>query len=89
MLILAPKERIAQMQFCNNTTKTPYIYLPIIGQPKNNLRSPIISTLYIGVYSLSLHTAGPEINDLDPRLIHLLQQNILWLQISMDDPIPM
>ncbi len=85
MLIIPRKERIPEMHFGNNTPKRPHINLPIIPHPQNNLRRSIVPTLYVGVDSLALKTTRPEVDHTNTRLVRLLEQDILWLQIRVDD----
>jgi len=72
------------MKFSYDTAKTPNVYFSIVWQTENNFRCSIVPALNISIDGLSFKTAGPKVNDLDSRLIHLLQQYVLRFEVSMN-----
>ena len=48
------------------------------------LRRSVKSRLNVSVDSLRLKARAPQINDLDPTLPDILEQNVLRLQITVD-----
>ena len=87
MLVLTSKQRVSQVHLCDDAAKAPDIDFPIVRQTKYNLRSPIVSALDVSIDSLSFETARSKIDDLDTRLVHFFQENILRFEIGMDNMI--
>lgn len=73
MLFITCKQWIAKMKLGNDASKAPDINFSVVGQTKDNLWSPIIPTLYIGVNSFFLKATGAKINYLNSRFICLFQ----------------
>ena len=78
MLILTAKKRVSKVKLGDDTAKTPDVDFAIIGESKDNLWSPIVSALNVGVYCLSLEATWAEINNLYSWFVHFFEQNILW-----------
>ena len=73
MLIFTWKKGVAQMQFCNYATETPYIYLTVVFLSENYLRGSVVPTLDISVNRLILKAARTEIYDFYARFIGFFQ----------------
>ena len=43
--------------------------------------------MYVSIDSLVLEAATTIVDDFDPRLVRLLEQNVLRLQVAMNDPV--
>ena len=78
------KERIARKQFCHNSSERPNVDGRGVRDSEYNLWSSIESRLYVGVNPLSKKAAAPEIDDSDSRLVLLLQQDVLWFQVTVN-----
>ena len=77
-------------QLNHDAAKTPHINLLRVGEDtEHDIRSPVKSTLDIGVDNLILQTATAKVSNHNATLVLLLHEDILWLQITMDDAKPL
>lgn len=63
MFLISSKQRVSQMEFSYDTSKTPHINFSIVWNTQYNLRGSIISALNVCVYCLLLKTTGPKVNN--------------------------
>ena len=57
----------------------------IVGASEGDFRGAVVSRLNIRIHSLIFETAAAEVNDPDPRLVVLFEQDILRFHITVDD----
>lgn len=86
LLVLAftREEREAGEKLRHDGPKRPHVNRRGVRNTKNDLWRPVEPRLDIGVYPLAHEATAPIVNDLNTRLVLLLQQNILRLQVAMD-----
>ena len=73
-----------RIQLRHDARKTPDIYLHVIRKTQYNLRGPVVTALDVGVESLIREATGAKIRQLYARLVGLLKQDILRLEVAVD-----
>ena len=59
----------------------------MVVHPKYDLWRAVETALNVRVDLFVFKAAGTEVNDLDTALPGMVQQNVLWLEIAVDDPV--
>lgn len=85
LLVFGSEERCADEELIDDASKAPHIDGCRVWNAQDDLWSTVESGLDVGVYLLVLEAPTAKINDLDPRLVNLLHQYILRLQVTMND----
>jgi hypothetical protein len=88
VLVLAAEERVAEVQFCDDASEAPDVDFAIVGQAEDHFGGAVVPALDVGVDGFVLEAAGAEVDDLDARLVHLLQEDVLGLEVGVDDALP-
>ena len=81
---LVLEQHIAGEKLSQDTSKRPNINLVVILAAQDNLWRSVTSRLHIGAQVVMNEAARSEINHLDLRSRVTLNQDILWLQVTMD-----
>ena len=66
VLVLSPEERVSEVQFSDDASETPNVYLAVVGQAQDDFWGTVVPALDVGVDCLVLETAGTEVDDLYP-----------------------
>ena len=88
-LVFPGKQRIPGEQLGQNAAKAPHVYGHAVFRPEDHLRRSVESALDVRVHALVLVAAGAVIDHLDSASARLFQKDVLWLQIAVDDAVPM
>lgn len=84
MLRFSWEKREAGVKFGKDGSKGPDVDGSGVRDSKNDLWRPVESGLDVGVDPLAHETARTVVNDLDARLVLLLQQDILRLEVAVN-----
>lgn len=83
-MILPRKQRLALKHLCENTSRTPYVNLNVILLPREHyFWSAVVARRDIASHLWVLDSGETEIADLQVTI--LIDQDIAWFQITMDD----
>lgn len=84
-LVLAREEWVPRVELSHYAAKGPHVNACSVGDAEDNLRSAVKATLDVGVDALILEATATIVDDLDARLVWLLQKDILRLEIAVDN----
>lgn len=87
LFILAGENWEPSVQLSQNATQTPDIDCHMIVHTKDNFWGAIETTLNIGVDLFVLEAATTEVDDFDSALRRVPQQDILWLEITVNNTV--
>jgi hypothetical protein len=79
------EQRNPGVKFRQNAPEAPHINRGGVGDAKDDLWSSVEPRLNVSVDTLILEATASIVNDLYARLVLLLEQDILWLQITVDN----
>ena len=85
-LVLAREDGVAGVELGHDAPETPHVNGHCVWDTEDYLWSTVESRLDVGVDSLAEEAGGAIINNLNPTLVDLFEHYILWLQITMHDP---
>lgn len=86
LLVRAWKQWESCVQLDHNATETPHIYLlSVWEETEDDVWRPVESTLNISVYDFIFEAAATEIGNDDATLVLSFQENVFWLEVTMDD----
>ncbi len=85
MLIFAWEQWVPCVKFSKYTPETPHIYCSSVGYAHNYLGCSVEPRLDVCVDALIVHTAASIVNNFNSRLVCLFQQDVFWLQITVND----
>ena len=71
-------------QFNQNAAERPHVDSMVIGHTKHDLRTSVVSTLNVGVAILVLFACRSKVYNLHVSVTIVSEENILWLQITVD-----
>lgn len=85
-LVGARKEREPSEEFDHNASHAPHVDGLSVGEDsEHDLRGTIKPTLDVGIDNFFIEGPAAKVSDDDATLVFLLQQDILWLQVTVDD----
>jgi len=80
------EQREPGVKFNHDAAEAPHVdLLGVREQPQNDVGGSVESALDVGVHDLVLQATGPEVGYHDAALIFALQQDVFWLQVTVDD----
>lgn len=85
-LISAGEERESSEELDHDAAHAPHVDGLGVGEDaEHDLGGSIEPALDVGVHDLLVQRPTPEVCYHDPALVLLLQQDVLWLQVTVDD----
>ena len=84
-LVRAGKEGLASVHLDEDATQAPHVDREVVSDPEENLGTAVEPALDVLVDSLSYLARRPKVNYLDSAPLWVAQQNVFWLQITVDD----
>jgi len=85
LFVFAREDREASEQLRKNATQAPHVDGHVVIHAKDNLGRAVKATLNVCVDFLMFKAATAEVDDFNGTLSWVLQEDVLWLQIAMDD----
>lgn len=85
LLVLAGEDGEADEELGDDAPEAPHVDGHGVRQAQDHFRRAVEPALDVRVDLLVLEAARPEVHDLDPRLVRLLQQDVLRLQVAVHD----
>ena len=86
--LVCPREkRESGVELNHDAPKTPHVDLLVVGEePQYDVRSSVESTLDVSVHNFVLQAPTSKIGNNDSALVFALEQDVLWLEVTVDDP---
>lgn len=78
------EQGVAHVELCQDAAKAPHVNLTPVREAHDDLRAAVEAALHVGVHALVDKAAAAKVNDLDCRALGLHQQDVLWLQVTVD-----
>ena len=78
------EQGLARDQLDHNAGEGPHVDGAGVGNPENDLRSPVDPALYVEVNLFVVKARGAEVDDLDQRLLAGDQNYVFGLQVTVD-----
>ena len=85
ILVLSCKDRHADETLEHNAAERPHVDGRGVGNAQHDLRRPVEPTLNVSVESLRLKATRAVVYQFDLALVHLHQQHVLRLQVTVHD----
>ena len=84
-LVFTWEQRIAHVELVQDAAEGPHVDGRVVGDAHDDLGGTVEPRLDIGVDLFVDEGGTSEVNDLYARLVGLLEQDVLGLQIAVDD----
>mmetsp|Transcript_24009 Transcript_24009/g.42929 ORF Transcript_24009/g.42929 Transcript_24009/m.42929 type:complete len:303 (-) Transcript_24009:952-1860(-) len=84
-LVLSGEQRVARIQLRQDAPKGPHVDGRVIRDAQNHFWGPVETTLDVRVDTLIFEARGSQVDHLDAALRGVLEQHVLWLQVTVDD----
>lgn len=85
LLILARKNGHTSVELSQDAANTPHVDWQAIRHPQYHLRGSIETRLDIGIYLFIFEAARAKVNYLEVGTHRVLEQNVLWLQVTVNN----
>ena len=82
---LSWEDGVARVQLSNDATEAPHVNAHSVRYTQDDLGSAVEPRLDVRVDALVDEARAAEVNDLDAALVLLLEQDVLWLEVAVDD----
>ena len=78
------EEYISSEELSQDASETPNVDLVVVAASENDLRGAIRARLHIGAQMVMDEAAAAKVDDLDLTARVRLDQNVLWLKVTVD-----
>ena len=85
VLAIAWEDWVSDVELGHDATEGPHVDGAVVGDAEHDLGCPVESRLDVGVDTLIQESRASKVDDLDPRLVGLFQEDILRLKVTVDD----
>ena len=84
-LVLAGEQRLPRVHLHEDAAEAPHVDGEVVRDPEEDLGAAVEPALNVLIDALAELARGTEVDNLDRTSLGVAEENILWLQITMDN----